>query len=244
MKILDLYIIKRYLITFLVMLLMFVPIGVMVDMAEKIDKFKENEVPTTAIFEYYYDFTWFFGNLLFPIFLFLSVIWFTSKLANDTEVIAILSSGISFFRFLRPYLISASVVALFSFFAGMFVVPKSNLRFNEFLTKYISKTSVRQTRNLYKQINENEFIFVSNYDPVRQSANNFSLEHFEGNKLKFKIQSGTIRWIDKDTLFRLSSYTKRTFDKDQEIYTKMSRKDTVFDFEIDDLSPVSYKLKP
>ena len=137
MKILDLYIIKRYLMTFLVMLLMFVPIGVMVDMAEKIDKFKENEVPTTAIFEYYYDFTWFFGNLLFPIFLFLSVIWFTSKLANDTEVIAILSSGISFFRFLRPYLISASVVALFSFFAGMFVVPKSNLRFNEFLTKYM-----------------------------------------------------------------------------------------------------------
>ena len=129
MKILDLYIIKRYLMTFLVMLLMFVPIGVMVDMAEKIDKFKENEVPTTAIFEYYYDFTWFFGNLLFPIFLFLSVIWFTSKLANDTEVIAILSSGISFFRFLRPYLISASVVALFSFFTGMFVVPKSNLRF-------------------------------------------------------------------------------------------------------------------
>tara|TARA_B110000879_G_scaffold125852_1_gene166052 strand:- start:273 stop:1346 length:1074 start_codon:yes stop_codon:yes gene_type:complete len=243
MKILDLHIIKRYLMTFLVMLLMFVPIGVMVDMAEKIDKFKENEVPTTAIFEYYYDFTWFFGNLLFPIFLFLSVIWFTSKLANDTEVIAILSSGISFFRFLRPYLISASVVALFSFFAGMFVVPKSNLRFNEFLTKYISKTSVRQTRNLYKQINENEFIFVSNYDPVRQSANNFSLEHFEGNELKFKIQSNTIRWIDKDTLFRLSSYTKRTFDKDQEIYIKMSRKDTIFDFEIDDLSPVSYKAE-
>ena len=100
MKIIDRYIIVKYLSTFLVMLLLFIPIGIMVDMAEKIDKFKENEVPISAIFDYYYDFTWYFANLLFPIFLFLAVIWFTSKLANNTEVIAILSSGISFSRYL------------------------------------------------------------------------------------------------------------------------------------------------
>ena len=105
MKKLDFYIIKKYLSTFFVMLLLFIPIGIMVDIAEKVDKFKENEVPLTDILNYYVDFTWYFGNLLFPIFLFLSVIWFTSKLANNSEIIAILSSGISFFRFLRPYLI-------------------------------------------------------------------------------------------------------------------------------------------
>ena len=82
---------------FFVMLLLFIPIGIMVDIAEKVDKFKENEVPLTDILNYYVDFTWYFGNLLFPIFLFLSVIWFTSKLANNSEIIAILSSGISFF---------------------------------------------------------------------------------------------------------------------------------------------------
>ena len=87
----DWYIIKKYLSTFVVMILLFIPIGIMVDMAEKIDKFKENEVPTQAIFSYYLDFTWYFGNLLFPIFLFLAVIWFTSKLANNTEIIALLS---------------------------------------------------------------------------------------------------------------------------------------------------------
>jgi lipopolysaccharide export system permease protein len=85
------------------MILLFIPIGIMVDLAEKIDKLKEKEVPLLTIMEYYIDFTWYFANLLFPIFLFLSVIWFTSKLANNTEVIAILSSGVSFFATSNPF---------------------------------------------------------------------------------------------------------------------------------------------
>ena len=175
MNIIDWYIIKKYLSTFVVMILLFIPIGIMVDIAEKIDKFKENEVPRDAILSYYLDFTWYFGNLLFPIFLFLAVIWFTSKLANNTEIIALLSSGISFSRFLRPYLISAGVIALFAFFAGMFIVPGSNSSFNAFHYKYIDKKSERQTKNLFKEINPKEYIFVSSYDPIRKSANNFTL---------------------------------------------------------------------
>jgi lipopolysaccharide export system permease protein len=225
------------------MILLFIPIGIMVDMAEKIDKFKENEVPALAILNYYIDFTWYFGNLLFPIFLFLAVIWFTSKLANNTEIIALLSSGISFSRFLRPYLISAGVIALFAFFSGMFIVPKSNSSFNEFHYKYINKKSERQTKNLFKLINPNEYIFVSNYDPIRKSAKNFTLEHFEENQLTFKIQATTIRWVDKDSVFRLSAYSKRTFIDEREIYSKRNRLDTLFDFEIDDLAPVNYKAE-
>ena len=90
-KILDTYIIKKYLITFLVTFSLFIPIGIMVDVAERIDKFKENEVPFNEIIDYYFDFMWYFGNLLFPILLFLSIIWFTSKLANNTEIISVLS---------------------------------------------------------------------------------------------------------------------------------------------------------
>ena len=243
MKIIDRYIIVKYLSTFLVMLLLFIPIGIMVDMAEKIDKFKENEVPISAIFDYYYDFTWYFANLLFPIFLFLAVIWFTSKLANNTEVIALLSSGISFNRFMRPFMISASIVGIFTFFAGMFIVPKSNQRFNEFRFKYIHKKSQRQTRNLFKQINSDEFIFVSSYDPIRKSANNFTLEHFDDNILKHKINANSIRWIEKDSIFRMANYVKRTINGDNEIILKNNRKDTIFDFKIDDLAPVSYKAE-
>ena len=243
MKIIDWYIIKKYLSTFVVMILLFIPIGIMVDMAEKIDKFKENEVPAQAIFSYYMDFTWYFGNLLFPIFLFLAVIWFTSKLANNTEVIALLSSGISFFRFLRPYLISAGIIALFAFFSGMFIVPKSNASFNAFHYKYIDKKNERQTKNLYKQINPKEYIFVSSYDPIRKSAKNFTLEHFQDNLMTFKIQASSIRWVDKDSVFRLSAYVKRSFKGDQETYKRKSRLDTIFDFKIEDLAPVNYKAE-
>ena len=122
MKLIDKYIIKRYLGTFSIMIMLFIPIGIMVDIAEKIDKFKENEVPVDALINYYIDFTWYFANLLFPIFLFLSVIWFTSKLANNTEVTAILSSGISFNRFIRPFMISALFIAIVTFLMGMFIV--------------------------------------------------------------------------------------------------------------------------
>ncbi len=239
----DWYIIKKYLSTFVVMILLFIPIGIMVDMAEKIDKFKENEVPTQAIFSYYLDFTWYFGNLLFHIFLFLAVIWFTSKLANNTEIIALLSSGISFSRFLTPYLVSAGIIALFAFFTGMFIVPKSNASYNAFQYKYIAKKNERQTKNLIKQINPKEYIFVSSYDPIRKSANNFTLEHFEENMMTFKIQSSSIRWVDKDSVFRLSSYVRRSFTDNGEIYSRRSRLDTLFDFKIDDLAPVNYKAE-
>ncbi len=240
MKLIDGYIIKRYLGTFAVMLLLFIPIGIMVDVAEKIDKFKEKEIPPITIFEYYIDFTWYFANLLFPIFLFLSVIWFTSKLANNTEVIAILSSGISFFRYLRPFLISATFIAVFAFFAGMFIVPKSNQGFNDFRFKYLVKQEARDTDKVFQQINDNEFIYVTNYDPIRKRATNFTLEHFEGNELKFKINASRIRWIDRDSVFRLSTFSKRIFEGDQERYQYEAQKDTLFDFEVSDLAPVNY----
>lgn len=240
MKLIDGYIIKRYLGTFAVMLLLFIPIGIMVDVAEKIDKFKEKEIPPVTIFEYYIDFTWYFANLLFPIFLFLSVIWFTSKLANNTEVIAILSSGISFFRYLRPFLISATFIAVFAFFAGMYIVPKSNQGFNDFRYKYLVKQEARDTDKVFQQINDNEFIYVTNYDPIRKRATNFTLEHFEGNELKFKINASRIRWIDRDSVFRLSTFSKRIFEGDQERYQYEAQKDTLFDFEVSDLAPVNY----
>ncbi|MEK9614279.1 MAG: LptF/LptG family permease, partial [Flavobacteriaceae bacterium] len=236
----DSYIIKRYIGTFLVMILLFIPIGIMVDLAEKIDKLKEKEVPFLVIAEYYVDFTWYFANLLFPIFLFLSVIWFTSKLANNTEVIAILSSGISFFRYLKPFLLAATFIAVFAFFAGMYIVPKSNQGFNDFRYKYLVKKEARNTDKVFQQINDNEYIYVNSYDPIRKRATNFTLEHFDGNTMKFKIRANRIRWIERDSTFRLSNYSKRIFDGDQEHYEQVSRKDTLFDFEIDDLAPVNY----
>ena len=126
MKTLDLYIIKNYFKTLIVMLTMFIPISVLVDLSQNIDKFKQHDLSFNEILIHYYDFVWVFGYMLFPIFLFLSVIWFTSKLSSNSEVIAILSSGISFNRYMQPFLISGLLISLLTFYSGMFVVPENN----------------------------------------------------------------------------------------------------------------------
>src|SRR6056300_4432 len=238
MKIIDKYIIKQYLTTFFVMFGLFIPIGIMVDFAEKIDKFRENEVPGDLIISYYIDFVWYFGSQLYPVFLFLAVIFFTSRLANNTEITAILSSGLSFQRFTKPFFISASIIVSFALFSGMFIVPKSNLNFNEFVSEYVKSEEKRNTSRLFKQINENEYIYVSSYDPSRKRGINFTLENFDGNELIHKISATTIRW--DDSIFRLTNYVKRTIIDDQEILKKVTRKDTILDFDIDDLAPLNY----
>ncbi len=238
MKIIDKYIIKKYLSTFFVMFGLFIPIGIMVDFAEKIDKFRENEVPADLIFGYYIDFVWYFGSQLYPVFLFLAVIFFTSRLANNTEIIAILSSGLSFQRFTKPYFLSASLIVLFALIAGMFIVPKSNLNFNEFVSEYVKSEEKRKTSRLFKQINDKEYIYVSSYDPSRKRGLNFTLENFEGNELKHKITATTIRW--DDSIFRLTNYVKRSIEGNEEVIIKITRKDTILDFDIDDLAPLNY----
>ena len=217
---------------------LFIPIGIMVDFAEKIDKFRENEVPGDLIISYYIDFVWYFGSQLYPVFLFLAVIFFTSRLANNTEITAILSSGLSFQRFTKPFFISASIIVSFALFAGMFIVPKSNLNFNEFVSEYVKLEEKRNTSRLFKQINDNEYIYVSAYDPSRKRGLNFTLENFDGNELKHKITATTIRW--DDSIFRLTNYVKRTINGDQEILKKITRKDTLLDFDVDDLAPLNY----
>nr|WP_282044443.1 LptF/LptG family permease [Winogradskyella flava] len=241
MKILDWYILKRYLFTFLMMLLLFIPIGITVDLAEKVGKILENKAPFAEVTAYYLDFTVYFANLLFPLFLFLSVIWFTSKLANNTEIVAFLSSGVSFSRFLRPYLIGASIVAAFALVLGMYLAPIASQGFNEFKFKYLKKNkSIQKTRDVYRQINDNDYIYVSRFIPKNKSGMNFTYEHFEGNELKYKIFADNIRYIEEDSSYRLTSYVKRTFTDSTEILEKETKKDIIFPFELEDLTPVEY----
>lgn len=242
MKILDWYILKRYLVTFGMMLLLFIPIGIMLNLAEQIGKMIDNEAPLREILIYYMNFTIYVGFLLFPIFLFLSIIFFTSKLASRTEIVAFLSSGVSFNRFLRPYWIGATVIAIITFFMGMFTVPRASKDFHEFKYKYLKKGKKdRVTTNLFNQLNEKDFIYVSSFDPSRQIGYNFTFEHFnEEEQLDYKISAANIRWLPNDSLYRLTSYMKRTLSEDDERIVTKRRLDTLFSFKIDDLTPVSY----
>jgi len=241
LTIIDKYILKRYLSTFLVMLLLFIPIGIVIDVAEKINKMLEKEVPFEAIALYYFDFTIYFANLLFPIFLFLSVLWFTSKLANNTEIIAILSSGISFSRFLRPYMIGASIVSIFVLLMGFFVVPKASKGFNDFRYTYLkNNVEVRQNTNVFRQISDDEFIYVDNFSNISKLAFNFTLEKFDKEKLVYKISANRLKYNEKDSTYTMFNYQKRTVGLYGDILEKAEKKDTVFNFDLDDLTPVIY----
>ncbi|MFD2585375.1 LptF/LptG family permease [Croceitalea marina] len=242
LTILDKYILKRYLITFLGMLLLFVPIGIMANLAEKIGKIIDNEAPLSEVIMFYGNFTLVIGNLLLPIFLFLSIIFFTSKLASNTEIVAILSSGVSYWRFLRPYMIGASLVAILIFFMGMFIVPNASIGYNEFEYKYFKKgRQVQQTTNIFNQLNDQDLIYVSSFDPDRQIGYNFTYEHFDENEvLDYKISAANIRWVEKDSLYRLTNYRKRKVRDGKELIETKRRLDTIFSFQIDDLTPVSY----
>lgn len=241
MKILDWYILKRYLFTFLMMILLFIPIGITVHLAEKIGKILENEVPLNAVLVYFYDFTIYFAHLLFPLFLFLSVIWFTSKLANNTEVIAFLSSGVSFSRFLRPYMIGAFLVAILALILGLYLAPKASQGFNDFSYKYFKRgRSATENRNVFRQINDHDFIYVSSFDAKNKQGSNFTLEHIEDNKLTYKISATSIRYIEEDSLYRLTNYVKRTVGEVDDKLEILRKKDTIFTFDVEDLTPVIY----
>jgi len=243
MPIIDKYILKRYLITFSVMLLLFIPIGIIVDVSEKINKILENKVPFDKVVLYYLDFIVYFANFLFPIFLFLSIIWFTSKLANNTEIVAILSSGISFKRFLRPYLIGATIVSIFALLMGFFLVPKASEGFNNFRYMYLKgngRNEMRETSDVYRQISDSEFIYVSNFNQEDQTGYNFVIEKFDGERLLSKITASSIQWNPKDSTYTLYNFNKRTVGELNDKLESSVTKKMKFNFDMDDLTPVVY----
>lgn len=244
MKILDWYILKRYLFTFFMMLLLFIPIGITVHLAEKIGKILDKEVPFGEVAVYLLDFTIYFAHLLFPLFLFLSVIWFTSKLANNTEVIAFLSSGVSYTRFLRPYLIGAAITGVMALFLGLYLAPNASKGFNDFTYKYLKPYKKdSQDQDVYRQINEFDQIYVSRFDKKNNLGKNFTLEHFEGNKLIYKISADNIRFIEKDSVYRMTNYVKRKIGSLPDSLEIARKKDTLFAFEIKDLIPKIYEAE-
>ncbi|MEO8235865.1 MAG: LptF/LptG family permease [Flavobacterium sp.] len=243
LTILDKYILKRYLATFSVMLLLFIPIGITVDVAEKINKILENKVPLAKVLSYYVDFVIYFTNFLFPIFLFLSIIWFTAKLANNTEIIAILSSGISFRRFLRPYIIGATMVSLFALLMGFFLAPKASEGFKNFRYLYLignGKNEMRETNDVYRQISDSEYIYVSNFNQEVKTAYNFVFEKFDGERLLYKISASSIQWNPREKTYTLLNYNKRTIGELNDKIEIESSKKMKFNFDLEDLTPVVY----
>ena len=228
---LDLYIIRKFLGTFFFAIVLIISITIIFDFSEKIDNFIDKEAPFRAIvFDYYLNFIPYFANLFSALFTFISVIFFTSKMAYDTEIIAILSSGVSFRRLMFPFFISAFIIAAFSFLLGNFVIPPANAKRLDFTDTYLKKRFINKERNIHRQIEPGLFIYMTNFETSSKIGYKFSLEKFEGKQLVSKLTSRYIKWNDEKEKWTIKDYMIRRIDGDKETFEKGKSIDTLLNF--------------
>lgn len=224
---LDLYIIKKFLGTYAFSILLIISIAVVFDVSEKIDDFIEKDAPFRAIvFDYYLNFIPYFANLFSSLFIFISVIFVTSKLAYNTEIIAILSSGISFNRFLRPYLISATVLALFSFFLNNYIMPPANKTRLAFEEQYIRNQIINRSRDIHRQILPGQYFYLESYSVHNKTGYKFTLEQFKDDRLVSKLSSEYISWDTTAGKWKMGNYYIRNINKEGDQIIKGQGLDT------------------
>ena len=232
MKKLDLYIIKKFLGTFFYALSLIIIIVIIFDISEKIDDFIESNAPVSAIFsDYYLNFIPFFANLFSPLFTFIAVIFFTSKMASNTEIVAMLSSGMSFRRILVPYFIAATVITILSLVLNNFVIPKANEKRLAFEEIYIRNKFRNLDRNIHKQIGKNTFIYFERFDNLRNTGYKFSLERIENGKLKSKLISEYIKWDSLANKWQIENYYIREINGLSESIKRGAHLDTTLNLD-------------
>lgn len=213
LRILDYYIIKKFLGTFFFSIVLIVTIAVIFDISEKVDDFLEKDAPLHAIiFDYYLNFIPYFASLFSPLFIFISVIYFTSKMAADTEIIAILSSGVSFSRLMYPYFVGALMLTLFFFFLNDAVIPRANLVRYGFEDQYFKRTVEFSRRNVHKQVEPGLFVYMQTYNNNTNSGRNFTLERFEEGQLVSKLNADFVKWDSLHQKWQVTGYRVRNFD--------------------------------
>ena len=238
--ILDRYIIRQFLGTFLFTLVLVMGIAVIFDFSEKIDDFIEKQAPLKAIiFDYYFNFIPYFATLFAPMFVFISVIFFTSKMAIHTEIIAMLNSGMSFRRMLWPYFISAALIALSVFLLSDYVIPHSNIKKLDFEEKYWRNPDFRKVNvtSVHRQVYPNTYIYMESYNTITRSGRNFSMEKFDDHgRLESKMTANMIRWDTTTNKWGAWWYYIRQTDSLGEKITTGRRIDTVLNVGPDDFA--------
>jgi lipopolysaccharide export system permease protein len=213
------------------------------DISEKIDDFVSKKAPLDKIiFEYYLNFIPFFLNAFSSLFVFIAVIFFTSKMAYNTEIVAILSNGTGFLRILFPYFVSAAIIFLFSLTLNHFIIPQANKVRLAFEDQYINKPYRKQSLNLHLQVEPGQYMYLSNFFHYNDRAENFSLERFEKNRLKSKLVSEYAIWDTVSRKWRLYNYFIRDLQDTGEIITAGTQLDTLVNFSAEELRQRDSKI--
>lgn len=208
---LDRYIISRFLSTFVFSLLLILLIIVVIDIQEKMEEFMNPSLPLSQILEYYVALIPYFANLLAPLFVFITVVFFTSKLASRSEIIAMQAAGMSFNRILRPYMISAAIIALIAFLFSGWIIPKLNVTRINFTNAYVRNQKVEVDQNIQAAVAPGEVVYFSTFDSRDNMGYNFSLQKFVDNTLVSQL---TATRISYDSLhhWTVYDYHIRTFE--------------------------------
>lgn len=236
LAIIDYYIIRKFLGTFFFALLLIICIAVIFDVAEKIDDFMDKHAPLEAIvFNYYLNFIPYFAVLFSSLFTFISVIFFTSKMAYNTEIIAILNSGVSFRRLMYPFMVSAAIISAFSFFLSNFVLPSANRVRLEFEDRYIyNKPYEYRKTDIHKQIEPGVFVYMKQFINSSGTGYLFSMEKFENQKLVSKIMAQSIKWDSIKNKWTIYDCYIRQIDGLKETLTWKNQIDTTLTLSIDE----------
>lgn len=235
LKTLDWYIIKKFLGTFFFSIVLILSIAIVFDLTEKLDEFFENQAPLKEIIlDYYLPFIPYYMNMFSHLFIFISAIFFTSKLANNSEIIAMLSAGVSFNRIMRPYMISATFLFLLFFGLGGYVIPHATGRMLDFQDKYIQKFKSENARNIQMKVEPGTVLYIETFQRRSGVGYRCSYEHFDGKTLQMRITADRIVYVE-DNHWRLENYTRRTFNGLIEDVEKNNRLDTIIPIVPDEL---------
>lgn len=232
----DWYIIKKFLGTYFFAIALIISIAVVFDVNEWIDKFINNKAPVKAIiFDYYANFIPYFSNLFSPLFVFIAVIFFTSKLAENSEIIAMMSTGLSFKRLLRPYMISAAIIAIMTYGMGAYVIPKGNVTRLNFEDKYKKKKKQEYVRNVQVEVDSGVIAYMERYENYNKTAYRFSLDKFVDKKLVSHLTAKSATY-DTTTVHKwtLKNYMIREMDGLKETITQGERLDSIIPMEPQD----------
>ena len=228
MKKLDRYILLKFLGTFALSISLISVVIIVFDISEKLEDFVSKKAPLRAIiFDYYLNFIPYIVNLFSPLFTFIAVIFFTSRLAARTEVVAMLSNGVSFRRMLVPYWIAATLIACISFFLNSFLIPYANRNRLEFEDQYIHNKFHNEHLHMHFQIEPETFVYIERYDNDVNFGHKFSMEKMRDHQLYYKLLSDGIKWDSVGKKWQIQNYIIRKINGDKETLRRGKSLDTI-----------------
>lgn len=229
-RLIDWYIIKKYLGTFVFTMAIFTVVIVIFDVSEKLDDFLKNHASLNAVvFDYYLGLVPFYLNMLSPLINFIAVIFFTAKMADQTEIVPILSSGVSFNRFLYPYFLSATVIFIVSLVFNLYIIPITNRSKVEFENQYIKPSAGDPKLYTHMQLDKNTYVYIENFDVKRKIGYRFTLEKFNGDQLLQRYLSDQVAWDSVKFKWKMRNWSVREINGLKESLRSGVEKDTVLD---------------